>query len=598
MTNIVGKLTELSTKGEIKLFTYFSEIFDVTEYVSCYYEPEINGYRPDFILFGKKFGIIILEVKDYEEDSLSEIPKTGEWMLHQGSENIQVPNPYYQMYNYKRNIARIVDKSENNKLLIKEVIIFSNISNDSLVAKTIKESWPEHIYLFFKEDVSVNEISFKENFMKKIPHNMELNQKTLDLLRANLIPLSRLPNVHQKRLTELYTPDDTLKLLDIEQEQTAQSMGAGHRLIFGVAGSGKTILLVARARYLAINNPNWRILILCYNVLLREYIIRLLIPQDYNATFDIDSFHRWAKNLVMNAGGSYALEYQKEFENCQAHGQQDDFFSKIVSNILDKVVSETDIPKYDAILIDEAQDFEQGWYYPILKLLNPNNNSLLITCDGLQAIYERNKFRWKDVGIMAQGRVKKLRKAYRNPKNIGETAFNFITKDKNVLDLLDHEDAFLSTEQFARKGGEVLYLEGNSQEEEFRALITYIKDFIKQKLTVFVLFYYNLEKYHFNHLFINLLEREGIKWDYLNKFGSNNTNIFIGTLFATKGLESDAVIIPQINKLAEKGFSRQLLYVGMTRATKYLILSSSGSNKWAMDLQSAKNQENPAIKAS
>ena len=140
---------------------------------------------------------------------------------------------------------------------------------------------------------------------------MELNQKTLDLLRANLIPLSRLPNVHQKRLTELYTPDDTLKLLDIEQEQTAQSMGAGHRLIFGVAGSGKTILLVARARYLAINNPNWRILILCYNVLLREYIIRLLIPQDYNATFDIDSFHRWAKNLVMNAGGSYALEYQK-----------------------------------------------------------------------------------------------------------------------------------------------------------------------------------------------------------------------------------------------------------------------------------------------
>ena len=142
MTNIVGKLTELSTKGEIKLFTYFSEIFDVTEYVSCYYEPEINGYRPDFILFVKKFGIIILEVKDYEEDSLSEIPKTGEWMLHQGSENIQVPNPYYLMYNYKRNIARIVDKSENNKILIKEFIIFSNISNDSLVAKTIKESWP------------------------------------------------------------------------------------------------------------------------------------------------------------------------------------------------------------------------------------------------------------------------------------------------------------------------------------------------------------------------------------------------------------------------------------------------------------------------
>ena len=595
MTNIVGKLTELSTKGEVKLFTHFSEIFDPNENVSCYYEPEINGYRPDFILFGKKFGIVILEVKDYEEGTLVEIPKSGDWVQHQGSERRVLPNPYYQMYNYKRNITRIVEKSNDNRILIKQIIAFSNISNTSMVGRTIKESWPEHIYIFFKEDIFIDKTSFKEIFMKRIPHSMELNQKTLDLLRANVIPLSRLPNVQQKRLTEFYAPDDILKLLDMEQEQTAQGMGDGHRLIFGVAGSGKTILLVARARYLAINNPHWRILILCYNVLLREYIIRLLIPQDYNVIFDIDSFHRWAKNLIMNAGSNYALDYQQEFECHQMHDQLEEFFSKIVPKILDKVVIETNIPKYDAILIDEAQDFEQAWYYPILKLLNPNHNSLLITCDGLQAIYERNKFRWKDVGIMAQGRVKKLRKAYRNPKNIGETAFNFITKDQNVLNLLDHEDAFLSTEQFARQGGEVIYLEGKNQEEEFKALITYIKDFIRQKLTIFVLFYYNLEKYHFNHLFIDLLDREGIKWNYLNKFGSNNTNVLIGTLFSTKGLESDAVIIPQINKLAEKGFGRQLLYVGMTRATKYLILSSSGHNEWTLDLQLAKNSSHSLV---
>ena len=133
MTNIVGKLTELSTKGEVKLFTHFSEIFDPNENVSCYYEPEINGYRPDFILFGKKFGIVILEVKDYEEGTLVEIPKSGDWVQHQGSERRVLPNPYYQMYNYKRNITRIVEKSNDNRILIKQIIAFSNISNTSMV---------------------------------------------------------------------------------------------------------------------------------------------------------------------------------------------------------------------------------------------------------------------------------------------------------------------------------------------------------------------------------------------------------------------------------------------------------------------------------
>ena len=42
------------------------------------------------------------------------------------------------------------------------------------------------------------------------------------------------------------------RVMDLQQEQLARSMGEGHRVIHGVAGSGKTMILGYRAQYLAL----------------------------------------------------------------------------------------------------------------------------------------------------------------------------------------------------------------------------------------------------------------------------------------------------------------------------------------------------------
>jgi hypothetical protein len=43
---------------------------------------------------------------------------------------------------------------------------------------------------------------------------------------------------------------DIVKIMDVQQEQLARSMGAGHRVIHGVAGSGKTLILGFRCLHL------------------------------------------------------------------------------------------------------------------------------------------------------------------------------------------------------------------------------------------------------------------------------------------------------------------------------------------------------------
>jgi superfamily I DNA and RNA helicase len=56
------------------------------------------------------------------------------------------------------------------------------------------------------------------------------------------------------------------------QENLAKQLGDKHRLIRGVAGSGKTLILASRAKLLSNENPDWKILILCYNISLSQGI--------------------------------------------------------------------------------------------------------------------------------------------------------------------------------------------------------------------------------------------------------------------------------------------------------------------------------------
>jgi hypothetical protein len=55
----------------------------------------------------------------------------------------------------------------------------------------------------------------------------------------------------------------TLAVMDLHQAQVAHGLGEGHRIIRGVAGSGKTLILAFRAEYLA-RVSNKPVLILCY----------------------------------------------------------------------------------------------------------------------------------------------------------------------------------------------------------------------------------------------------------------------------------------------------------------------------------------------
>jgi hypothetical protein len=93
--------------------------------------------------------------------------------------------------------------------------------------------------------------------------------------------------------------EEIIRVMDRQQEAFAKSLGEGHRIIRGVAGSGKTLILVYRARLLAQLFPQRRFLVTCYTRSLAGQLRALLSE---HANVDVIHLDRVMADTIRAAG--------------------------------------------------------------------------------------------------------------------------------------------------------------------------------------------------------------------------------------------------------------------------------------------------------
>ena len=91
-----------------------------------------------------------------------------------------------------------------------------------------------------------------------------------------------------------------IKVMDLQQEQLARNLGSGHRVIHGVAGSGKTLILAYRCQHLA--QANQTALVLCFNVALAAKLRSLIVKENLNALVTVRHFHGWCLDTLKRYG--------------------------------------------------------------------------------------------------------------------------------------------------------------------------------------------------------------------------------------------------------------------------------------------------------
>mgnify|MGYP005989940615 FL=1 len=263
---------------------------------------------------------------------------------------------------------------------------------------------------------------------------------------------------------------DIVKIMDVQQEQLARSMGSGHRVIHGVAGSGKTLILGFRCLHLA-QFSRKPILVLCFNIALAARLRNFLAEKGIAEKVQVYHFHDWCGEQLK----TYHVEVPDESDDNP--GQ---IWERQVSAVINGVEKEQ-IPRaqYGALLIDEGHDFEADWLRLVTQMIDPEKDSLLLLYDDAQSIYKTNKgkkkkeldFSLSSVGIQARGRTTVLKLNYRNTRQILDFAYNF-SKDfiqpSQVQEKQNDEDSIpvLAPEQAGLEGIEPVVKVWSSLTEE------------------------------------------------------------------------------------------------------------------------------------
>jgi hypothetical protein len=195
---------------------------------------------------------------------------------------------------------------------------------------------------------------------------MEALEKTLGLRVEIRTPLKLQFDEEDRRIVEL-TEDQAYVLAYITKRHRAA--------VVGPAGSGKTLLALQVARKLAAGGN--RTLLACFNRRLADYL-----RQEAGSTPNLDIFH--FHDLAARLPREAHLEAPPVPEGDDA---QRTYFERTLPEFLGKA-AEVLGPRYDAMVVDEAQDFRAGWWPLLLRLhRRPDDGYLFLFSDSNQNLY-------------------------------------------------------------------------------------------------------------------------------------------------------------------------------------------------------------------
>jgi hypothetical protein len=605
LPNINSSSTKMTT-GE-RRFGQRLEKFLEDDYL-CWCDVPVGVARryPDFIILHPGRGLLFLEVKDWKLSTIQSMNhQTFTLLTAHGVVN--KPNPIEQA---RQCAYQVVNKLKRDKALAQQEgrhrgglvcpygygVVFTNISRKQLQSELGEDGesvLPAHLVICQDEILEkVEPEEFQQRlwamFNYQFPQKLSLPQ--IDRIRAHLFPEIRIGGVAGDLFAEPADGDaqpvdvpDIIKVMDMQQEQLARSFGEGHRVVHGVAGSGKTLILGFRCWYLA-QTQSKPILVLCYNISLAAKLRAFIREKGIEQQVQVYHFHDWcgqqlrSYNMDLLAGDAPVWERQ------------------VLSVI--QGVEQGLIPRaqYGAVLIDEGHDFEAEWLRLIVQMIDPETNSLLLLYDDAQSIYKKKSslnFTLSSVGIQARGRTSILKLNYRNTREILHFAFDFAKEFLQEKEA-DEDSVPLVKPEIGGKSGQVpvfRLLPNRAQELAFiRSCLQKWHDAGVAWSEMAVIYCYH----RFGEALMHELNQHAIPnvWmgDAKNRrqYDPVADKVLLVTRQSSKGLEFPRVIVAGLGGLKSTQETMpeeaRLLYVAMTRAQEYLLLTASTDNHYVQRL--------------
>lgn len=583
------------TRGELRLAERLKDFLEDNAVVWHNLPVGPRSRHPDFIIVHPANGLLVLEVKDWRLETIVAADKTKvELLTSRGI--VRESNPLEQARKYTFDVVRTLERDgqllfpPGHRFMGKSIVpfgfgaVFTNITRKQFDQTNLGEVFAEHLCVFKDE---MTESADPEEFRSRIwrmvypPLGEPLSMPQFDRLRALLFPEIRIRQIALP-LDEPMAPDPsdrTLAVMDMHQEQIARSLGEGHRIIRGVAGSGKTLILAFRAEYLA-RGATRPVLILCYANGIAGRLEDAMQARGVEHRVQVLTFHGWCYKMLRTYG-------------IPAPSERDypDYATRLAASVSEvvKAVDQGHIPmeQYDAVLIDEAHDFEPQWLALAARMVNPRTKALMVVYDDIQAIYKgRERPVWKQLGIEATGRTTVLKVNYRNTAQIVAFARRFASDVIGAPGTTaDDEHPVLLPEDAGRQGLAPDVRQCVSIEAETHCVAEWFLDRKKAgyEWPQMACLY---PEHWIGEKVAQILAKHGVPIDMAknnrNRVSTKRVAVRLLSMHTAKGLEFPCVAIAGLGLLGRHGEAIEdcvrLTYVGVTRATHEALLTYSSQS--------------------
>jgi len=341
-----------------------------------------------------------------------------------------------------------------------------------------------------------------------------------------------------------------------EQLRAVRLDPAEHRVIMGPPGSGKTLILLHRARHLLDlwHVPPERFRVFVFTKTLKEFIratfFLLDLPDDCVTTFDA-----WCRDF-----------FKTRIKGPLPHAEGTLDFPEIRRRVLQEIRGNLfAAPKYDFVLVDEGQDLDSTAF----DIIRAISNHVTVCIDHKQHIY--------DVGSSEADILQKMGLRRRNMELLG--AFRccpfIVALASELIGDPAERQAFINqagTPQTERERP-LLYLAPDFEHEKSRLIeILRVRQSKGEKVAILL----PQKRQVFG--FAKGIREAGLEIETPEKMDFQNPIPKIMPYHSAKGLTFDTILLP---RLVRSSFPRisdsrimRLLFVGITRATKWVYMSS------------------------
>jgi len=566
----------------------------------------VNHSTPDFVIYINDDNhplLIILELKNWKNEYIQNIDEKNVILSGYLNHPARIePHPIRKLERVLNNLNESFSVyyhtcTELKDLSIKLILGFYSIPKNEIPSNILNEQ-NENILILGKEILrdknklhnyftEIAQESYNEEYPS--PPNSRNLKKILNsqVDKSVLVKEASGTIISDDNINSIKYKKELPCLLDNKQQEAAFLKSSGHILLSGMAGTGKSIVLLSRASLHKKNFPDSKIL-----YVVRQDTLSKFLSERYkkhystnNQRIEFITFEKWLFKY-------YKLENKFIYASLNEHE-----INQIISGInKNNIYPVSNLIEFDLILIDEAHQFDKEWIKLLIKFskLDKNNNpNIWISYDNGQGIYKNKRFNGPDLNLDFRGRGKVFKKIYRsgmipwifavccNPKALIE--YKKVMKslsdssDKIVFDRLGEIPTFIKRKKFPHEQAYVL-------KEKIENIVN--EKYIKMSdITI----YYASKNINLNNNLLDLFnevfsEHGGVEDINKKNVDWSSNKIRVCEFISSQGIDSPVSVLFGIENFLQFKNSKifdpiPLIYTVLTRSTDKIILTDSGNWK-------------------